>query len=858
MLSSKFAATCRVVARTRLSVVIVSASLVMLVGCNASQRLMKDRLQFANSAEEVGSTHIAVLSVAPWSDAESELQPKFQISETEALNLVLPNTRQLLEASAQRTGIGVNLQPPVSTRTTTATTAADGSVTLAEQRFEGPAGGHVNAPGADGTLAPVGQYPGSNLPTAPATTFVSPGSLPTEAVGTSPLLKYQAANALYQEIRAMNQTVVKAARRQGYRPFLVRMQISVMPSSRRRPYDALVNLSFFARNPVPKRTPERFKQRELYESEIRSLASSVGGYLDAEIFQNVTEANTEQETAEKACAADTRSTDKGQEEDEQLSYAAESPVVVPLLVTDDLESTIREQSIEEIRQFALGLALLRANTGANFDFESYNSLLQKSRGKDYNSLMTVARLSDNTLRVRLGAMDRVDKTSVMVPRTHNVSVLLLAPCSTFHTQTGTIDVISATQFHSVVNGKALPTDGQSLSALQTVVNKLAALVHEEGQDIDPEIPTQAQFDKLKRLLSSPDASATRVELQALLAEMKSPVHRSKDAEPIILDAAQSRKLTSLVLEGNMDQLRNKIRLLIAPGMSNEKFSKSWSRYSAWAYSYLIEAIEKGARSFATFQVLSPLPPRLLLESERSGPKSSRAMPSVFDDGKVSVVTFRAGSALKLNALSAAFVVSGGNLSHEISLPADVELAGDESTIRVSRVSLTQSKFKGAPLGPEHKVKVQISCPLCALGVTDSYCPAGEASKITGSVQHEKEADWEVAWLDQKAAEPAPAEFTVHTFASTLYLRTPPKREVNLSFEVRYAKQSVPVFFRIEGADVASEGAACKPACLDPTSNGVVLAPGVISVPLINATDKVRLLAGIDLKKLKEVGSFEVK
>jgi hypothetical protein len=64
--------------------------------------------------------------------------------------------------------------------------------------------------------------------------------------------------------------------------------------------------------------------------------------------------------------------------------------------------------------------------GISADLERQLEQLKSLLGRDFNSLLTVARVSDNTLRVRLGAQSAASGYA-MVPRTHNITILLLIP-----------------------------------------------------------------------------------------------------------------------------------------------------------------------------------------------------------------------------------------------------------------------------------------------------------------------------------------------------------------------------------------------------------------------------------------------
>ena len=86
---------------------------------------------------------------------------------------------------------------------------------------------------------------------------------------------------------------------------------------------------------------------------------------------------------------------------------------MPLLVTDNLESTIASRNIENMRQIALGLSGVLSDIGLNSQLTSLNARSQSLQGCELNSLMTIGRVTDNTIRVRLGVMNQGPQGSRM-------------------------------------------------------------------------------------------------------------------------------------------------------------------------------------------------------------------------------------------------------------------------------------------------------------------------------------------------------------------------------------------------------------------------------------------------------------
>ena len=79
-------------------------------------------------------------------------------------------------------------------------------------------------------------------------------------------------------------------------------------------------------------------------------------------------------------------------------------------------------------------------------------MIDSGTGLDLNSVLTVARVSANTLRVRLGAMQQGSTEYAMIPRTHNVTVLVMLPPGA----AGYLQLMARTTMVDVHTGAALP------------------------------------------------------------------------------------------------------------------------------------------------------------------------------------------------------------------------------------------------------------------------------------------------------------------------------------------------------------------------------------------------------------------
>lgn len=205
--------------------------------------------------------------------------------------------------------------------------------------------------------------------------------------GMDPFLKYSAATALLQEVRLLNRYISDAAVRKGCRAYAVRMQIALLPTARNEPYDAYATVSFF--------TDEGGAKRD-------AGAVAQGGAPD--VILRATD-----DLADDAVA-------KGR-----------APHVIPLLATDNLEGALHSRTVDDVKQMAGALFFAAGPLGLSGDVQQFTKNLQGVLGRDLNALLTVARVSDNSIRVRLGAMQQAASAYAMIPRTHNITVLVLTP-----------------------------------------------------------------------------------------------------------------------------------------------------------------------------------------------------------------------------------------------------------------------------------------------------------------------------------------------------------------------------------------------------------------------------------------------
>lgn len=125
------------------------------------------------------------------------------------------------------------------------------------------------------------------------------------------------------------------------------------------------------------------------------------------------------------------------------------PLVIPLLVTDNIEGSLQSRSARAIRELAASLSLAFSTFGVDAQAKSLKDNFEAVLATEQNSLFTIGRVNDNTVKVRLGAPFNPQSEYAMVPRTHTVSLVLLVPRKTLGL-TGNpaeIDIAYSSSFH---------------------------------------------------------------------------------------------------------------------------------------------------------------------------------------------------------------------------------------------------------------------------------------------------------------------------------------------------------------------------------------------------------------------------
>ena len=110
---------------------------------------------------------------------------------------------------------------------------------------------------------------------------------------------------------------------------------------------------------------------------------------------------------------------------------AATPVVIPMLATDQVEAAFMSRRSERLQQIALTLAAAYAGIGGSVDMDHTQRNIQESIGSQLNNRFTIGRVNDNTVRMIFSARqspgDEGGKIYQAEKRNHRVSLLVLVP-----------------------------------------------------------------------------------------------------------------------------------------------------------------------------------------------------------------------------------------------------------------------------------------------------------------------------------------------------------------------------------------------------------------------------------------------
>jgi len=342
------------------------------------------RQHTVRTQDQAASVTLSPTLVAHWDDYVEALRPNFTLKDgDEALKKVLPRTMAVEEKLLRMFGasLGISARANEKPKDSNNSTSSGSSATTATSTAT-----TASASDGDDKDEEDAKSNGDSAVERPSASKL-PGLTPEQlSVGQDPMLEYLAATALYQEVQLLNRYITDAALRRDHEPYVVRLQIGVTPYARNMPYDVYATLAFFGRgSDAPSKVP-----------------------IDETRY----------------------SPNKPPQLPRQYPGQTLTPVLVaPMLVTDNLEGALKSRTVNTIRDLTLALSVLTGKVDVDSKLSSYTDNLTRVLGTDLNSLLTVAQVNDNSIRVRLGAARQATAEHATIPRTHNVTLLVLVPRS---------------------------------------------------------------------------------------------------------------------------------------------------------------------------------------------------------------------------------------------------------------------------------------------------------------------------------------------------------------------------------------------------------------------------------------------
>lgn len=140
-----------------------------------------------------------------------------------------------------------------------------------------------------------------------------------------------------------------------------------------------------------------------------------------------------------------------------MTDSTKLPYVVPILATDNLERAIKSNAVEISRQVGLALNAMIQGIGIKAGLDKLNRDLDAIEANDFNSLLTVGRLTDNSLYIRLGAANQATARFATIGKTYDIAALVLVPTEYYSAKgKGTaLRVISHTELRNALTGESL-------------------------------------------------------------------------------------------------------------------------------------------------------------------------------------------------------------------------------------------------------------------------------------------------------------------------------------------------------------------------------------------------------------------
>lgn len=422
---------------------------IFLAGCASPD----SRLPVPESIQEAATVQVAPISISRWEDNVQRLQPNFSMTEATALSLAVPRTSISQNATASVQSASLQLGLPTST------TTASG--------LQSTASGSTSGQGANGSTSASstqGQTTGNGVTTSNAstsntsTTTTSTTTMSTTDGTTTQTISVQrgpgtAPSSPLPAISAPNaSTLTGPTGTIAMDPFLTYKAGAAV-------FDEVAMLNTFVLNAAQRRGYVPYLAR------IQVSLAPLAHYMRYDAYVNM--------SLFSSCDVEYRNS------------IGNPVIVVPLLVTDDVESGQSTKIASLMRQLGLALGGTVSNVALQAAVASLKSEIDAELANDFNSLYMVSRVTENTIRLRFGAATNAKSGYAMLTQTHDVSVLLLVKKSdtpeTPQCGTPQVAIHTATQLRDASTGKELAPNTQLIAQkVAGAVNRVFALKDKEA------------------------------------------------------------------------------------------------------------------------------------------------------------------------------------------------------------------------------------------------------------------------------------------------------------------------------------------------------------------------------------------
>jgi hypothetical protein len=362
---------------------IATVIILFLCGCSSFQAPKRPEVAHyrGSTGDDIASIHLATILIWSWDNVSHDIQPQFAIKPSSpdsaiavtsqaSSQLSLSNTLTLQAAlganaphsaapdsatksdpssgaNKETTGNGSGTTSGSQQNSAGSNNATDGSAKTNAASNSGSAKTNGAGTSGDSTAGSNANVKGNSN---------RPGGTDTLALSDA-ITQLQMTNALFQEAGLLNNYTAGLIQRRKYIPYVVRIQLTVLPNHRQEPYDLYLTLKM-------------------------------------------------------------RIDDSG-------SVPVVDPLIlVPLLVTDSMESTTSSIAENIASQIQAGISAGKVPASAGVDYRNAIDSINSALSNRPNSLFSIGKIDSTSLRIRVGA-NRFGNDFELEPKTHSISFVAL-------------------------------------------------------------------------------------------------------------------------------------------------------------------------------------------------------------------------------------------------------------------------------------------------------------------------------------------------------------------------------------------------------------------------------------------------